>query len=200
MRSVAAMNGSFFALSPVHSSIRESVQLKGRKEEPAIFTCNNGFDEIRAESAKKTSYSADFHSEIGTGVSRPSFVERARDQVTERLGFDRALLLHLVQVDALPQLVLDRDRVTRESGQSKVCSVRRGKHLPTEKVLVIELRERSGRDEPTFSKLHATVSAWLPNRRSHAMATHSLPTMARQEPCRRDATTRKRSVHHQSTE
>jgi len=34
----------------------------------------------------------------------------------------------------------------------------------------------------TFSKLQATVKAWLPNRKSQAIATHSLPTMAMQEP------------------
>lgn len=35
----------------------------------------------------------------------------------------------------------------------------------------------------TFSKLQATVRAWFPRRRSHAMATQSLPTIAMQEPC-----------------
>merc|ERR1711939_70746 len=53
-------------------------------------------------------------------VAKASLVQRARDQVRERLGLYCALLLHLVQVETLPQLVLDRDHVRRQSCQSKV--------------------------------------------------------------------------------
>lgn len=42
----------------------------------------------------------------------------------ERFGLDRALLLHRVQVDPLPELVLDRDRVRGEAGQAEVGPVR----------------------------------------------------------------------------
>jgi hypothetical protein len=43
---------------------------------------------------------------------------------------------------------------------------------------------RRARRERTFSKLPATSIAWFPSRRSEAMATQSLPTMAMTEPLR----------------
>lgn len=45
--------------------------------------------------------------------------------------------------------------------------------------MIVEVAEEFG---PTFSKLQATVKAWFPSRRSQAMATQFLPTIAMQEP------------------
>lgn len=177
------MKGSSLLLSPAERRAAQATHERRRepnasrapsgalyhgREREAPRTCDDGLDKVRAEAA---------------------LVQGARHEVAERLWLDGALLLHAVQVDALPQLVAHRDRVGREARQAKVGAVGRGEHLRIKRRggggggqregTRAHWQEERGR---AFSKLQATVRAWLPSRKSQAIATQPLPTMAMQEP------------------
>lgn len=106
IKSVAAMKGSFFAFRPARKTRNQF--------------CSTG----RKKNRQRTS-----HDRLHEIRSKPPLIQRARNEVHKRLGFDRPFLLHRVEVDPLSELVPDRDRVRGETGEADVGLFGRGEDL-----------------------------------------------------------------------